>query len=720
MKRSLALTLAIIMLAASLAGCADAPKANAISANVRITSSDAESAAAWLTERLGGKLTDRIVLGTNSDGYGIDLSALEDDGYFIRNPGDEVALFARTADGLDRAVRKYAKAFEAGEAIADVTYHEGARIKALTIGSVDISGFVISLPAETSGNMTAAAAELSSLLEIATRVKLPVETDSSSDHVIRFEQSSDDALGDQGYEYEVAGGSLFLRGAGKYGAVNAVRRFLENELGWRGLSFGEAVLDAADAVDVPDGTKKSEKPAFDYLNMYRMAWGKYDNPVQPSNAYGDISNAGHGMQSHRWAEIDVANEQICFTSENVYGEVHDNIVAYIDTKLAAGYVVGESFFDVDIAQGDNGGWCECRQCKRVIAEEGGKSGLVVRFANKLSEEINEVDYSFDAPLLFKIFAYSGTNQLPKKTMPNEYIHVTFCTDMNCSNHPLDGSECTGQAGFWHRNNKPYAEWLEEWCEVCGNVYVWEYALDTMLAQYTVTDTIYRDFRYLADLGVKGIFWQCQFDRLGIQRVEHQLLWQLDWNIDMTEDEFEAYLCDILRREYGDGWRFIREYLDVWNAEQDTADCWDCWSYDAHMFTFTKRFDEYSVATHFDECFSLFESAIAAADSREDEIRLKQLSCHMIYEGCYCCYRLALETNDTERIGELSLRYEIMAQRLAECGFDIHSIMTVDGHRHGFEETLFGEFSNYWAGPGEEYVRGPNPWYEAYIKEYSGK
>ena len=42
-----------------------------MSANIRVTSSDAEDAALWLTERLGDALTDRVVLGTDADGYGV-------------------------------------------------------------------------------------------------------------------------------------------------------------------------------------------------------------------------------------------------------------------------------------------------------------------------------------------------------------------------------------------------------------------------------------------------------------------------------------------------------------------------------------------------------------------------------------------------------------------------------------------------------------------------
>ena len=56
MKKALSTLLAAAILAASLASCA-APSAPGT--NVRVTSSDAADAAAWLTERLGDKLTGK-------------------------------------------------------------------------------------------------------------------------------------------------------------------------------------------------------------------------------------------------------------------------------------------------------------------------------------------------------------------------------------------------------------------------------------------------------------------------------------------------------------------------------------------------------------------------------------------------------------------------------------------------------------------------------------
>ena len=525
MKKLLSIILAALMLATALASCATvSPTGAAVSANIRLTSSDALDAAAWLSARLEDKLTDSVVIGTNADGYGVALSTLEENGYVIRSLGDEIAILANSEGGLDRAVREYAKAVEKGGAAGiDVTYDDGPRVKKLTIGDADISEFVISYK---SAELIDAANEISDLLKLATGVRLSVEETVDADHLIYFEEApSDKNLGDYGYEYEVKDGSLYIRGSKYGGALNGVWRFLENELDWRGLIYGEAELMPADEIAVPDGTAKSERPAFDYLYAYYNAWGSYDTPRtgyanRNSYVYGRIANACHGMQAHF---ADCALNQICYTNDDVYEDVYYNVRDYIDDLLKQGYVVGENLLDVDIAQGDNPNYCGCKECRKVYAEEGGNVGAVVRFANRLATQINEEDYKFDAPLYFKIFAYAGTNAPPKKTAPNEYIYVTFCTDMNCSNHLLDGSDCSGTTGVGNRNNKIYAEWLEGWCAICPNMYVWDYALDTVLAQYTVTDTMYHDFKYLADLGVKGIFWQCQFHGLGIQRVEHQLL-----------------------------------------------------------------------------------------------------------------------------------------------------------------------------------------------------
>ena len=163
MKRFIALTLAAIFLASVLSSCAIAPTANAsLNAHIRVTSSDALDAAAWLDARLGERLTDSVVLGTDADGYGVDVSALESDGYFIRACGDEVALFANAPDGIDRAVRRYDLMVERTKALRfDITaeklvfvnwtplrvgYETDLELEAWTKKDIEYSDFSVTKP----------------------------------------------------------------------------------------------------------------------------------------------------------------------------------------------------------------------------------------------------------------------------------------------------------------------------------------------------------------------------------------------------------------------------------------------------------------------------------------------------------------------------------------------------------------------------------------------
>ena len=99
MKKFFSVLLASALLLCVLASCSGVEKSVSPARYIRVTSSDAKDAAEWLGDRLGS-LSERIVLGTSADGYGVDLSSLEDDGYIIRRLEGEVALFARTANGL--------------------------------------------------------------------------------------------------------------------------------------------------------------------------------------------------------------------------------------------------------------------------------------------------------------------------------------------------------------------------------------------------------------------------------------------------------------------------------------------------------------------------------------------------------------------------------------------------------------------------------------------
>ena len=396
MKRTIALFLAAILVAAALVSLAYAPTANA---RIRTTSDDAADAAAWLEERLGDRLSDRVVMGTDSAGYGVDLSALEDDGYIIRSVGAEIALFARTTDGLDRAARAYAKSVEAGEGIADAAYHEGYRIKRIEIAGRDISEYTVFC--ENEPYLVAAANEFAARIKEACGVSLTVSTEASAAPSISIGYVHDDSLNTCGYRWTVDENGLALLCSDGYKPSSAhygVVRFLENALGWFGLSFGYEALVEAELISLPVGESGGETNAFGQIAVYGDSHCPSDLFEHPYGSLNGIPTACHGLQSNKFGGAlstspnrNWENDQPCWLSEEFLEESYEDILAYIEKILSTGCVIGEDFFFVDIAHGDNDNWCACRDCTKLYRDEGAThSAHIVTWANDLIAEINKV------------------------------------------------------------------------------------------------------------------------------------------------------------------------------------------------------------------------------------------------------------------------------------------------------------------------------------------
>ena len=702
MKKAISLILAAVMLAAVLASCAATPDA-ALNANLTVTSSDAIGAAKWLEERLD-QFPDKIVLGTNADAYGIDVSALADDGYIIRSLSGEVALFAKTATGLDAAARVYAKKVQSGDPVTDVAYHEGTPIKKLTIGGHDISEFRIAVN-EGAGDhneyvqkwvKAGVAASLQSLLAIATGVTVPLEdaicaNDAVFDGpVIVFNKIPETAEFSQSdFTYEVGEFTLVFTYSDKIGAKYAMLMFLQNELGWQDISFGDDVIPYADEIAVPVGTKNETHAMFDYgifpYNNYDHPVTGYKNTLRDrvngglySNWY-KISGAGHGIT--RWTSS--ANfKQICYTNEAEYTQIFDKIYSYIVTQLESGAVIGETLLTVDVAQSDYFGYCTCKACSKIKAEENNSNaGPVVRWVNRLEEEMD--DEGFDG-LKYTFFAYHGSNK-PCLTHCNDDVYVTFCTDGHCSRHLLDGSQCQWESfdelgtlgeGYLHLNNNHYAEFIRGWCDICPNTYVWFYALDNNVHQYSIIGQLYEDFKFLSECGVKAIFWQIPYCGMGLGKIEQQLGMLMDLHPDMTKEEYYDELDRLLEKTYGDGWAEVHEYIELQEkAETAPKNCWNCWGYAGS--TDYNNSDPQVYLASWDRMIELLENAIFKATNLRQQAACEVLTVSMYYIGCYYAYFPAYVAGDDAQLEQLSERYDLLVRRLTDNGFDISAIVGVD-------------------------------------------
>ena len=687
MKRIISLTLAALFVASALASCATSPTATAsINANVRVTSSDAEAAAAWLTARLGERLTGEVVLGTEAYGYGVDVSTLEDDGYFIRSFGREDVLFARTAEGLDCAVRRYAKAVEAGDPIADVTYHEGARVEKLTIAGNDISEYSVFVEDES---LTAhwiveeIAPSFAALVKLACGAKITVG-DENSAHRVVFRRVEDADYRESDFRYYVSDGDLIFEYSMKLGAKYGMAAFFEEELGWRDLDFGFDFLPEADAIDVPADRDYAVDPLFargydardnGYVgNTGRNALANVNRTVY--NFRSEIPKSSHGLQynGNRWAGKDgVAYYQICYSDVVLREMIVDAILRDIDEYLGAGLIIGDTLTRIDCGQGDNLFYCHCKNCLMTMAEENNsEAGPVIRWMNAVESEIDEEGYD---GLIYTCFAYHGSNR-PCKTRPNDDVYVTFCLDGNCSRHLLDGSQCQwmsfDMAGVWgsdvRLNNSDFIEWIRGWGELTDNLYVWYYALDNNLYTYSLMDTLYDDIKLLSELNVAQVHMESEAYGLGFSFLINELAMRFTLHPDMTREDFNDAYFEILELTYGDGWRSVCEAIAFMDeCELRVESCRNCWGY--AVFCSYDNLDNEYYLTRWDEMCALFDEAIAEANTPWQLGMCEKTSTHFIYNGIYAAYFPAYEAGDDAMMTKLEERWALMCERLKKNGLD---------------------------------------------------
>ncbi len=396
MKKIISLALCCVIAASTFASCAQTPAKN-YSPKITVSSSEADTYASWLTNRLGDSLENSVYLALGNDS-GIDLSNFENDGYVIRTDGASAVIAGKTATGLDMAVRKYANEVDAGRADAlDIAYHEGNRIDELRLAETNIAEYAIEYPAEHNGNMLYAVSEMQRLIKKATGVELSSsEGITDRKYAIEFRFTEDESLGNDGYRYFFEGSRLVIEGAVARGCAYGAWFFIEKELGWHSLTYGNSYLPEAKLIDVSADTEEKTRPIFELLNPYLLGYdGTFATEASglgnTYQSYGpDIAVASHGLQTYKWGGYYTEYHQICYTDEDVRANIRDDIESNIAAKLAAGSVIGKDFKFIDIAQGDNGYYCHCTGCMKVMKEEGGAtSGVVVRFANTLEEEISE-------------------------------------------------------------------------------------------------------------------------------------------------------------------------------------------------------------------------------------------------------------------------------------------------------------------------------------------
>ena len=373
----------------------------------------------------------------------------------------------------------------------------------------------------------------------------------------RFEIAIDYRLARDSYEIAAADdGTVTITGGNGRGVIYGVYAFLEKYAGMRFFMPGLETLGSGDVV-VDAGF--SHEMIFE---MRQSDWQCGNGDVDwclkncinqrdiPSSKGGSIKYGGFVHTAASLTGVG-ANVQPCFSDPEILEKAIANVRAILEAD--------SSVTIVSVSQNDNTNYCTCKTCSAIDKEEGSHMGSLLRFVNAVAEDIED-DYP---NVIIDTLAYQHTRQAPKITKPRDNVCIRLCSIECCFCHPLNDPDC--------KENAAFAKDIEDWSKICDRIYIWDYV--TCFSYYVQTfpnfGVLRENMRFFAEHGVKGMYPEGNYNspqsgEFGELRC--YLLAKLMADPMMGEEEYRRHMDEFLEAYYGEGWTYVRDYLDWFVGE----------------------------------------------------------------------------------------------------------------------------------------------------------
>ena len=530
---------------------------------------------------------------------------------------------------------------------------------------------------------------------------------------IKFMHDNDDEydLGSDGFRIEVADDGDLLMWCGRAdeqrGAMYMVYHFLEEFVGYRfliaddlgsqGEENGDVVyLYESERAAIPAGYEETVVPKITYRALSQRGRSNTNFSALHINDTQAAHDARYGWRvgtlyihahsyAYQMAGIEHAYDnkwiedhglhatQPCLTAEETYEKIVEFNTWLIEDRVTWGTVLadgtrvgnerlGKTYTQVSCSPNDNTDFCQCAKCKAVYAEEGSISGTVFRLANRVSEKLEETYPTVETYTI----AYWDARRPPKITRPRDSVCVCYCIG-GCNNHPYDNTELCAACGGnprlqqvnWdgsssNSSNVDDIRYYLEWTELTNNIQIWYYSC---LYTYYISPAanifnIYNDIKFLAETGTEGVYFEGSGGaKYCFEYLRGYLATRMMWDPYMSEEEFNDLLNEFLWIFYGDGWQFIREYLEMANYASDLEGCW--------TNNFDRPFNIYSedyFREHYKEMAVLFDKAYDAAETSAQKKRVSNCRMQCDFLGLSATFERDWKNGDEAARNEYRRRY----------------------------------------------------------------
>jgi len=389
-------------------------------------------------------------------------------------------------------------------------------------------------------------------------------------------------LGEVGYSIVIKNGNLYFTGGSRRGPINGVIAFLEEDLGCRWYTRNSKPMIPHQKNLTVSVLPRRYVPILKvrdpfYWDAFEKNWILMNrtNPAWlggASKECGGVINYSRSYFCHTLAALLPADPyfkthpeyfalikgerqcnhaghhaaHLCFTNPEVADIVAENVckvlATYLDIEL------------ISISQNDgSNGFCQCENCKAMNEKEGGVSGALLAFVNKVAVKVAKKYPNVKITTL----AYLESFMPPKTIRPVNNVVIRLCTDTHIWDNPM----------FFVTETDKFSHALSGWSAIGADIYIWDYT--TNFSNYLVPmpnmTVIDRNIATYLKNGVKDIMLQGAYQSPGGARarmrswVFAKKLWNPSWSMD-------ALMRDFTYGYFGAAGELMQQYNDLLHSE----------------------------------------------------------------------------------------------------------------------------------------------------------
>lgn len=387
-----------------------------------------------------------------------------------------------------------------------------------------------------------------------------------------------ESLGTEGVVIKTIDGTIVLTGGSLRGTLYAVYTFLEDYLGCRWFTKDLIVIPEADTLLVPSEIDYQHIPVLEYretdwISPRDREWsianklnGLVYSPLHDEASGGGMGYAGsfaHSLQGGLITDADYeafpetqafgirsearTKNHPCLSEEKTYEIILDKACAWIDSHPGRQII--------SITQPDNQDYCVCDNCSAVYAEEGSPAGLMLRFVNRIADEL-AIRYP-DRDLAVDTFAYQYTRKPPQITVPRDNVIVRLCSIECCFVHPLDDPNCG--------ENVEFMQDLKDWKEICNRLYVWDYTTNysNYNGPFNNWAVMQPNMKAFVENNVVGIYeegnYQAAQSNGEFGDLRSYILAKLLWD---ANTDVKKHMIEFCNAYYGEAGEYVLRYLTL--------------------------------------------------------------------------------------------------------------------------------------------------------------